>query len=55
MRVLTFTEVKRLAAEAAKYPDRSIRKAVILDRVSRENLRCIQKEVGYRPRRRKSA
>lgn len=55
MRVLSFTEVKRLAAEAAKYPDRSARKAVLLDRVSRENLRCIQKETGYRPRKRKPA
>ncbi len=55
MRVLTFTEVKRLAAEAAKYPDRSTRKAILLDRAKRENLRCIQKEVGYRPRRKRSA
>jgi len=55
MRVLSFTEIKRMAAEARKYPDRSIRKAILLDRVGRENLRCLQKEIGFKPKKRKSA
>jgi hypothetical protein len=55
MRVLSFADVRRLAAEAAKYPDRSTKRIIALAHVRRENLLCLQKEIGFKPKKRKSA
>lgn len=55
MKVLLAREIDRLVRDIRALPDRSQRRAVLLDRLKSLRTKQIQREVGYRPRRRKSA
>ncbi|BEV43978.1 hypothetical protein [Afipia carboxidovorans] len=55
MRILLAREIERLVAGIRALPDRSERKAVLLDRLRALRTKQIQQETGYRPRKRKSA
>lgn len=55
MRVLLAREIDRLMRDIRALPDRSQRKAVLLDRLRALRTKQIQQETGYRPRKRKSA
>ena len=55
MRVLQLKQIKTLVDRASKYPDRSVKKAVLLHEAEKLRTKQIQREVGYRPRRKRSA
>lgn len=55
MRVLIAREIERLTRDIRALSDRSQRRAVLLDRLKSLRTKQLQREVGYRPRRRKSA
>lgn len=55
MRILLHREIERLVRDIRALPDRSERKSVLLARLRDLRTKQIQRETGFRPRRRKSA
>ena len=55
MRILLAREIERLTRDIRALSDRSQRRAVLLDRLKSLRTKQIQREVGYRPRRRKAS
>jgi hypothetical protein len=55
MRVLLAREIDRLVRDIRALPDRSQRRAILLDRLRALRTQQLQHEVAYRPRRKRTA